>query len=111
MTQAEVASKADIGKPFFSAVVNGTGVLSEEELVKCCEILDCDPSRLYSPDILTAIYGIDSRKQVQERVSVKLSGEDLAPFYELKELLGTETNADAVRMAIKIALEFRQYWN
>ena len=104
ITQAELAERAGIGKPFLSAVVNGTSVLSDEDLTKVCEILEVKPNAIYSPEILDAIYKMSVKKPEQERVSVKLAGADLEPFYKLKERLDVQTNVEVVRYAIQCGL-------
>lgn len=110
MTQAEVAAKVGIGKPFFSSVVNGTGVLSSEQLKAICEVIDIDPIRVYSAEVLNAIYGIERKKPETGRVSIKLTGDDLGPFFELKELTGAATNAEVVRFAVQAGLEAVRMW-
>ena len=100
ITQAAVAEKAGLNKPFFSGVVNGVSVLSYEELQKVCEILDIEPSKVYSADVMNAVYGTDIRKPEQVFVTVKLSGYHASLIEELKQTLNLETNVEVVRTAL-----------
>lgn len=85
LTQAQVAKIAGISAPLFSSVVNGISILPMPDLESVCKALDIDPSKVYPTDVLKTIYGIESRKQAQRSVSIKLTGEQADFFVEAKK--------------------------
>lgn len=105
VTQAELAERVGVGKPFLSAVVNGTSVLQDDDFAKACDMLDVKPEAIYSAEILNAIYKVGVKKAEPEKVSIKLFGSDLEPFFKLKRMLNAQTNTEVVRYAIMYALK------
>lgn len=105
MTQAQAAKAAGINAPLFSMVANGTGILPISDLESVCKVLDIEPEKVYSADVLKAIYGIEAKKQAQRSVSIKLTGEQAEYFEEVKRKCGYSeaTNKEFVIKLLSVA--------
>lgn len=111
MTQAQVARAANVNVPIMSMVVNGTGILTREELIAVCKVLDISPDKVYSPDVLKAIYGVEAKKRSQRSVSIKLMGYDLELFNEIKRELGLSELSPHIGLIRSMMLAYKDTLN
>lgn len=104
-SQRSTAQALSVNLAELSMVAQGRAFLTPEKFDRACELLGCRPTDLYSDDVLSLLYGMDTKPKRKRGVRVELD-DDLLEFIDIagRELVGEgATRTKAVNTMIRMA--------
>lgn len=105
--QRSLAQALSVNQAELSMVVQGRAFLTPEKFRRACELLDCNSTDIYPPEVVSLMYGTAPSKQTKKEMRVRLEPDTM----ELVEFVADDehlTRTQAANAIIRRAFETRR---
>ena len=105
--QRSLAQALSVNQAELSMVVQGRAFLTPEKFRRACELLDCNATDIYQPEVVSLMYGTAPSRQAKRDTRVRLDDDvmDRVEFVANDEHL---TRTQAANAIIRRAFETRR---